>query len=245
MIVGCGSGSIVRERDRPEPGTEPTHVPAASTPTSVSPAPQSFSLLSTNGGVVNFKDLRGTVPVGVFFYGGADCVGCEERLQQLQANYERFKQVGAELIAISTDLPEVTRATVEKLEIEFPVLTDVDGSVSGRWGVFNKTGTGHAAPSIFLFGPSGDVVATQVSVSANELPAVDEMLQTIQRALESGTAQATATPRAAEPGAADGALLGPGVTDFRMPDAIGGGEVSLSETLRDRNVVLVFYRAFW
>jgi hypothetical protein len=39
--------------------------------------------------------------------------------------------------------------------------------------------------------------------------------------------------------------LSPGVTDFRLPDAISGDKVSLSETLETKHVVLVFYRAFW
>ncbi len=254
-IIGCGS-TVVREGDRPEPGTEPTHESSSSNQQPANsvtePVDQSinFSLLSTNGGVVKFGDLRGTVPVAVFFYGGSNCTGCQDRLRSMQQNYSRFKQVGAELLAVSTDLPDKTRTTVESIGVEFPVLSDVDGSVSKNWGVLNVLSNGHAAPAIFLFGPSGDEIAMQVALSAVELPGIDEMLQTIQRSLESGTAQPTATPRPAElrvPGLADSTLvtLGPGVTDFRLPDAIGGGEVSLGETIRDRNVVLVFYRAFW
>ncbi len=241
-IIGCGSGDdaiSLEEGESDSGGTQPTASATDAT---------SFSLLSTNGGVVNFSDLRGTVPVSVFFYGGARCEGCEDRLRLLQDSYERFKEAGAELIAISTDLPEKTRSTVEEIGVEFPVLSDVDGSVSDSWGVFNILSNGHAAPSLVLFSSSGDEIARQVASTASELPGIDEMLQTIQRSAESGTAQSTATPRSGRSGlsSASGQVsLGPGVTDFRLPDAIGDGEVSLSETLRERNVVLVFYRAFW
>jgi peroxiredoxin len=40
-------------------------------------------------------------------------------------------------------------------------------------------------------------------------------------------------------------MLGEGVTDFRLPDAISETEIALSGTLIEHNVVLVFYRAFW
>ena len=55
------------------------------------------------------------------------------------------------------------------------------------------------------------------------------------------------TPAPTPPGQAVGIdlVLSPGVTDFRLPDAISGGEVSLSETLETKHVVLVFYRAYW
>lgn len=196
---------------------------------------QTFSLLSTNGGVVNFSDLRGNVPVAVFFYGGGDCPVCEEWLMDLQINYGRFKEIGAEVIAISTNPPEQTRATADSKDLQFPVLSDSDGAVSEKWGVVNPFGNGHAIPSMFVFAGSGDEIARKVGASAEELPAVEETLQVIQRSLEAGTAEPTSTP----------VSLGQGVTDFQLPDAINGGEVSLSKTLTEKNVVLVFYRAFW
>ncbi len=239
-----------------DPAPAPSPTPANTTDTIENAGEESseFSLLSTNGGVVNFDDIRGTVPVGLFFYGGADCVACEDRLRTMQEHYSRFKQIGAELIAISTDLPEKTRMTVDSIGVEFPVLSDVNGSVSESWGIFNLSGNGHAAPALFVFGPSGDELGRQIGFSASDLPGLEEMLQTIQRSLDTGTAEPTptpapATPQAATPTPEDPIIatlsLGPGVTDFRLPDAIGGGEVSLSETLGDSNVVLVFYRAFW
>ncbi len=208
----------------------------------------SFSLLSTNGGVVSFNDLRGMVPLSVFFFGGSSCLGCDGKLQSLQNVYSRLKEIGAEVIAISTNPPEQNRTTVDELGIEFPVLTDSDGSVSERWGVFNLLGNQHAAPAMFVFDSSGDEIARKIGASASELPDVDETLQVIQRSLESGTAATTATPpTSGQPsaGQSNNAGLGPGVTDFKLPDAISGGEIGLSETLQDRHVVLVFYRAFW
>lgn len=252
-VIGCGSSAADEDASATASPTQQVASDSQKAPGSVNDSRDrslNFSLLSTNGGVVSFSDLRGTIPVLVFFYGGSGCDGCEERLIELQENYSRFRQLGSELVAVSTDLPEKTRSSVDRLGIEFPVLSDVDGSVSENWGVFNVTGNGHAAPAIFVFGPSGEQLAMRVAISAAELPSIDEMLQTIQRSLESGTAQSTPTPLPAKsgiPAAGDSTLisLGPGVTDFKLPDAIGGGEVALSDTLKERNVVLVFYRAFW
>ncbi len=39
--------------------------------------------------------------------------------------------------------------------------------------------------------------------------------------------------------------LGPGLTDFTLPNANGGASVKLSSYLGKKSVVLVFYRAFW
>lgn len=56
------------------------------------------------------------------------------------------------------------------------------------------------------------------------------------------TAVASATTPAVESQAP--AALGPGLHDFTLPDA-HGGQVTLSQYLGKKNVVLVFYRAWW
>jgi hypothetical protein len=55
------------------------------------------------------------------------------------------------------------------------------------------------------------------------------------------------TPTPTAPTQVDGTdpMQGTVVTDTRLPDAISYGEVSLSETLETKHIVLVFYRPFW
>jgi hypothetical protein len=55
------------------------------------------------------------------------------------------------------------------------------------------------------------------------------------------------TPAPTAPTQVDGTdpMQGTVVTDTRLPDAISYGEVSLSETLETKHIVLVFYRPFW
>jgi peroxiredoxin len=39
--------------------------------------------------------------------------------------------------------------------------------------------------------------------------------------------------------------LGPGLHDFTLPNAQGGPATQLSSYIGKKNVVMVFYRAFW
>jgi hypothetical protein len=39
--------------------------------------------------------------------------------------------------------------------------------------------------------------------------------------------------------------LGPGLHDFTLPNAQGGPAIQLSSYIGKKNVVMVFYRAFW
>ena len=73
------------------------------------------------------------------------------------------------------------------------------------------------------------------------------LLLMLVSACSTGGQASMLTPTPTAPTQVDGTDLmhSTGVTDFRLPDAISGGEVSLSETLESQHVVLVFYRAFW
>ncbi|MSQ07893.1 MAG: hypothetical protein EXR57_03050 [Dehalococcoidia bacterium] len=57
--------------------------------------------------------------------------------------------------------------------------------------------------------------------------------------LPAATAAATSSTVAKE------LSFGPGLTDFTLPNANGDASVKLSSYLGKKNVVLVFYRAYW
>jgi peroxiredoxin len=179
MFAGCGSG---------ESTTTPQQTTATATSSPETPATAgSFVLLTPGGELFSLDDLRGTLAFGIFFYDG-NCTGCEELLSEMQANYGRFKQAGAELVAITTDLQPETRATVDRLGIEFPVLTDITGAASRSRGVIDPLNSGRVLPSLFIYNAAGDQLTGKVGATVDELPSIAEVLQTIQLAAASGTA---------------------------------------------------------
>jgi peroxiredoxin len=53
----------------------------------------------------------------------------------LQRALEEVESAGATLVAISPNTPDVTMSTVEKLELEFPVLSDHDNLVAKQFNL--------------------------------------------------------------------------------------------------------------
>jgi peroxiredoxin len=51
-------------------------------------------------------------------------------LEALQGNYQKVKDLGAEMIAISPQTLEHSASTVEKLKLSFPVLSDQGGALA-------------------------------------------------------------------------------------------------------------------
>jgi peroxiredoxin len=56
----------------------------------------------------------------------------------LQRSLPGIKSLGAELVAISPQLPDNSRSTAEKLALEFEVLSDVGNKVAKEFGIVFK-----------------------------------------------------------------------------------------------------------
>ncbi|GAC1605020.1 MAG: peroxiredoxin-like family protein [Acidimicrobiales bacterium] len=94
-----------------------------------------FTLPDANGDKVNFAGLLETGPVVLAFYRGGWCPYCSTELRALQASLPELRELGATLVAISPQTPDNSLSTAEKLELAFPVLSDVGNTVSRAFGL--------------------------------------------------------------------------------------------------------------
>ena len=83
-------------------------------------------------------ELLGKGPLIISFYRGGWCPYCNLELNALQKYQDRFKSLGAQLIAITPELPDGTLNSIEKHEITFEVLSDVDNEVAKKFGLVFK-----------------------------------------------------------------------------------------------------------
>lgn len=72
-------------------------------------------------------------PVVLVFYRGGWCPYCSTQLRGLRKNLKKFKKRGATLAALSVDSVENARETREKEKLGFPLLSDPDAKVLGKY----------------------------------------------------------------------------------------------------------------
>ncbi len=68
-----------------------------------------FELADPEGKVWNLGELRDGRPVVLIFYYGYHCVACVRQLFDVNRDLPLFREVGARVVAISPDPPELTR----------------------------------------------------------------------------------------------------------------------------------------
>jgi len=94
-----------------------------------------FTLTDALGNQVTLSDRLKNGPVILTWYRGGWCPYCNITLSRLQQELPSFKAAGAELIALTPELPDSSISTSEKNDLEFQVLSDVGSQVARDYGV--------------------------------------------------------------------------------------------------------------
>ncbi len=94
-----------------------------------------FVLRDAAGREVGLSNLLSAGPVAVSFYRGAWCPYCNLELRALREALSGVRAAGVTLVAISPNLPDTSMTAVERHDLEYPVLSDVDNSVARDFGL--------------------------------------------------------------------------------------------------------------
>jgi peroxiredoxin len=95
----------------------------------------SFELPNPDGKLNSLTDLLVKGPLVVTFYRGSWCPYCNLQLRALQARLDDIHALGAELVAISPQVPDGSMTKNEIAAMDFTVLSDQDAKVASKYGV--------------------------------------------------------------------------------------------------------------
>jgi peroxiredoxin len=123
-----------------------------------------FTLTDVKGNDVKFSDFLGKGPLLVSFW-ALWCEPCKQEMKAFRGLVDKFKSQGVAMVAINTDqvrsLAKV-RAYVTTQKIDFPILTDPDGSV-GR-DIFSL----ESLPYSLILMPDGTVYKRHMGYTAGD-----------------------------------------------------------------------------
>ena len=98
-----------------------------------------FVLLDDAGKSQSLSNLGKNRPVVVVFYLGYGCSHCVAQLIALDKDLHYFRELDADVVAISSDEPIHTAERFQEYgRFHFPVLADVDNAVAQAWNVYHR-----------------------------------------------------------------------------------------------------------
>ena len=138
-----------------------------------------FALPATGGRTVKLSDYRGQ-PVVVVFYPGDDTPVCTKQLCSYNNELAQFADVGAQVLAISAQDLESHERFAAKHKFTFPLLSDTDKSVAGKYGTLGPLG--FPRRSVFVVDAAGVVRYAHRAIAGLTFRSVDELVGAVKAA---------------------------------------------------------------
>ncbi|ALD20744.1 peroxiredoxin [Hymenobacter sp. DG25A] len=88
-----------------------------------------FTLKTTTGETFRLSEQRGKRSVVLYFYPKDDTPGCTAEACSFRDQYEDFKDLGAEVVGVSSDSEASHQKFTQKHRLPFPLLADEGGKV--------------------------------------------------------------------------------------------------------------------
>ncbi len=101
-----------------------------------SPAPN-FSLKSTDGSIVELSRFKGKKNVVLYFYPKDDTPGCTKEACSFRDDISHIVAKDAVVLGVSVDDTTSHQAFTSKFNLNFPLLSDLDGEVSKAYDAYN------------------------------------------------------------------------------------------------------------
>ena len=163
-----------------------------------------FELPNQQGKLTSLVDLLAKGPLVVTFYRGSWCPYCNLQLRALHARLSEIHALGAELVAISPQVPDGSMKKNEISEMDFLVLSDQDAKVAAQYGVAwkvpdylvehmrvdrqldldainNGNGSVLPIPATFVIGRDGVVTWRYVDVDYRTRSEPDDIIEALQK----------------------------------------------------------------
>ena len=96
--------------------------------------------LDRSGKSRSLTQFRGK-PVVLYFYPMDFAAGASAEADEFGADFAKYRRLGANIVGVSTDQPQVHRDFAEKFKLPYPLLSDPNGDLARAFGVPLQAGT--------------------------------------------------------------------------------------------------------
>jgi len=133
-----------------------------------------FMLLDSVGMAQRLSSLTAKRSLVLVFYRGYWCAFCLRQLSEFRQHYQAFRDVNADVAAISVDQAGDAEPMRQLYQLPFVVLCDTKAEVVQAWNVFNAEEKGGIAKAaVFVIDPGLKVRFSSVDSTASRVHPAD------------------------------------------------------------------------
>lgn len=137
-----------------------------------------FELPDQHGELRRLATMLRDGPVALFFYPVASSGGCTKEMCSVRDRSAEFEAVGAQPVGISRDPVAAQLRFAEANGLDFPLLSDADGTVCAAYGVGRTMAAAPVKRQTIVIGADGrvtDVVRSEFRFSRHAAKALDAL----------------------------------------------------------------------
>jgi thioredoxin-dependent peroxiredoxin len=96
-----------------------------------------FEGKNQDGEIIKLSDYAGKKVI-LYFYPKDNTPGCTAQACNLRDNNERLLKAGYQVIGVSSDSEKSHQKFIEKQQLNFPLIADVDQTIQNKYGVWKE-----------------------------------------------------------------------------------------------------------
>jgi thioredoxin-dependent peroxiredoxin len=148
-----------------------------------------FELPSQEGKVISLRDFKGSKNIVLYFYPKDFTRGCTIETKTFGSNYEKIRELGGEVLGVSTDNVETHKQFASECKANFPLLSDEGEKVRKLYSVKMSFGLipGRTTFVIDRRGIIRSIFSSQLNVNRH----VDEALKMLRTLTDKESVQTT------------------------------------------------------
>jgi len=137
-----------------------------------------FTLPGTSDSTMSLSDFAGK-PLVLVFYPGDDTPVCTRQLNSYNDGIEQFAELDAQIVGISAQDVSSHDSFSDKHGFQFPLLSDVDKEVAGRYGTLGPIG--FPRRSVFIIDADGIVRYAHRAIAGLTFRPVKELVAELRK----------------------------------------------------------------
>jgi peroxiredoxin Q/BCP len=135
----------------------------AADPPAVGDDAPDFSMVGSDGKTYKLSDFKGKKAVVVAWYPRAFTGGCTKECESFKEQGGRIREYDVAYFTASTDPADKNKKFAESLGVDYPILSDPDGSVATAYGLYNPEKKAAARWTIYV-GKDGKILEIDKAV---------------------------------------------------------------------------------
>lgn len=162
-----------------------------------------FTVTDSQGRRFTLSEEYARGPVILVFYRGYFCGICQNQLQELEQMRPQFEELGAQLVAISTDGPAYAERARVNLGLGFRVIPDNDLKLLKMFDHKERSGEGANIhnPAVYIVDTDGIVRYAYFGSDAADRPSAESVYEALAAIVRGDYERASALSSPVNPGA--------------------------------------------